>query len=302
LNGRNGKAIFMSMRSPRGVERRALAAGLVSISLLLLSPIAEAQEKWLSVPPTPELPLQVSGGHVDRKDALLWYATYGDETKPAVLLLHGGGGSSDYWGHLIRDLMRDYRVVVFDCRGQGRSTNEAVAISYTQMADDALAVLNQLEIKQTSVVGWSDGANIGFYLALKHPQRISALVAFAGNARPDGYQPNQNPAAMNVYMAATNAEYRKLSPHPDQRARTMRLLGAMWKTQPVLSAADLGAIRVRTAILHAEHDEIIRRSHAAEIAKHIPGARFVLLRGVSHFALLQDPEGFNKTVRAYLGR
>lgn len=249
---------------------------------------------------TPTLPDQTSGGHVDRKDALLWYATYGDETKPAVLLLHGGGGSSDYWGHLVRDLMRDYRVVVFDCRGQGRSTNDAALISYEQMAQDAVAVLNQLGIEQASVVGWSDGANIGFYLALQHPKRITALVAFAGNATPAGYQPNTNPSTMQAYGNATRAEYQQLSPHPKKSGEVSRLLSLMWKTQPALTPKDLAAINVRTAIFHAEHDEVIRRAHSEELAKQIPKAKFVLLRGVSHFALLQDPKGFNETVRAFL--
>jgi pimeloyl-ACP methyl ester carboxylesterase len=277
-----------------------LSARLLFLALFLLPAVAEAQQRWLSVPRTPTLPDQTSSGHVDRKDALLWYATYGDETKPAVLLLHGGGGSSDYWGHLIRDLMRDYRVVVFDCRGQGRSTNDAALISYEQMAQDAAAVLDQLGIEQASVVGWSDGANIGFYLALQHPKRVTALVAFAGNATPAGYQPNTNSSTMQAYGDATRAEYQQLSPHPKKSGEVSRLLSLMWKTQPALTPKDLAAIKVRTAIFHAEHDEVIRRAHSEELAKQIPNAKFVLLRGVSHFALLQDPKGFNDAVRAFL--
>lgn len=287
--------------SSKAARPLAVLLALAFISVTLTA-TASGQPRWLSIPARPALPQHTDSGHVERKDARLWYAVYGDSTKPAVLLLHGGGGSSDHWSHLVRDLMRDYHVIVFDCRGQGRSTNNAPAISYEQMADDAIAVLDKLLVRQASVVGWSDGANIGFYLALRHPERIAALAAFAGNARPDGYQPNENPGTMNAYMAAANADYRRLSPHPEKRALMLELLGAMWRTQPALSASDLRAIKVRTAILHAEHDEIIRRAHAAEIAKRIPNARFVLLRGVSHFALLQDPKGFARAVRAHLGK
>jgi pimeloyl-ACP methyl ester carboxylesterase len=279
---------------------RRFPARLLLIALFIFPVLAEAQQRWLSVPPTPALPAQASGGHIDRKDALLWYATYGDTNKPVVLLLHGGGSSSDHWAHLVRDLMRDYRVVVFDCRGQGRSTNDATTISYEQMAEDAIAVLDQLAIDRTSVVGWSDGANIGFYLALRHPTRITALIAFAGNATPAGYQPNTSPSTMAAYGASTSAEYKKLSPHPERHAEISRLLSLMWKTQPTLSAKDLGTIKVSTAVFHAEHDEVIRRAHSQELAKQIPNAKFVLLRGVSHFALLQDPKGFNEAVRAFL--
>lgn len=259
-----------------------------------------AQSRWNTVPAVHPLPQQTSSGHVDRKDALLWYATFGDDSKPAVLLLHGGGGSSDQWGTVVRDLIRDYRVVVFDCRGQGRSTNDAAAISYEQMADDAIAVLDQLGIHRFTAVGWSDGANIGFYLALRHSARMDALVAFAGNASPAGYQPNTNPSTMAAYMANSEAQYRRLSPAPKRRADILKLLSIMWKTQPALSEKDLAEIRVRTAIFHAQHDEVIRLAHSRALAAQIPSAQFVMLRDVSHFAIFQNPDGFSKAVRQFL--
>ncbi len=209
-------------------------ACLLLLGFILCPVAADAQERWLAVPATPTLPASAQTGHVERKDARIWYATYGMNDKPAVLLLHGGGGNSDYWGHLVRDLMPGHLVIVFDCRGQGRSTNAASAISYEQMAEDAIAVLDRLNVAQASVIGWSDGANIGFYLALKHPKRVAALIAFAGNATPAGYQPNTNPSTMEIYGARTRAEYRRLSPRPEQFEAVSGLLSRMWKTQPTL--------------------------------------------------------------------
>lgn len=259
-----------------------------------------AQPKWDSLPPTPQLPEFTHSGYVNLKDARIWFATFGDDKRDTVLLLHGGGGSADYWGHLVRDLAHDHRVVVIDCRGQGRSTNEEKAISYEQMAADALAVLDHLKIKTASIVGWSDGANIGFYLALRHPERISALVAFAGNATTAGYQPLTHRSAFAAYSARTREEYKRLSPKPERHEQVHALLSVMWRTQPALTNADLASIKVRTVIFHADHDEAIRREHAEEIARLIPGATFVLLKDAGHFALLQDPAAFNAAVRAYL--
>jgi pimeloyl-ACP methyl ester carboxylesterase len=277
---------------------------LAAYILLTTAPLA-AQPRWLTLPPTPTLPETATVGQYTPTGARHYYEIHGDKTKPAVLLLHGGGANANYWGHLVRDLVRDYLVIVMDCRGQGRSTHEAAIISYEQMADDAISLLDYLKIQETSVVGWSDGANIGFYLALKHPKRITALVAFGGNATPAGYQPSTNPALMSAYLARTRAEFLKLSPEsigdrPKTYNTTMRALSIMWRTQPTLTKNDLAAIKVRTTILHAEHDEIIRLAHSQEIAAQIPNAKFVLLRGVSHFALLQDPQSFNKTVRDFL--
>ncbi len=273
----------------------ALLAGLLSSI-----PAAQAEPRWTQLPPTPSLPEAARSGHVLHNGARLWYATFGDARAPAVLLLHGGGADSAYWGHLVRELSRAYHLVVMDSRGHGRSTNEAAAITYEQMAQDAVAVLDHLAIGAAAIVGWSDGANTGFHLALQYPDRVPVLLAFAGNATPAGYQPSTNPAVTAAYFARTRREYETLSPQPERLASVMNALSIMWKTQPSLTAKDLRAIRARTAIFHAEHDEIIRRSHSEEIAARIPGSKFVLLRGVSHFALLQDPERFNEAVRAFL--
>lgn len=277
-----------------------LAALWAFLAVPLFPARAQPQQPWLTLPPTPSLPEAAASGQFAHAGARHWYGVYGEAKKPAVVLLHGGGANSNYWGHLVRDLARDYRVIVMDSRGQGRSTNETPAISYEQMAQDAIALLDHLGVEKTAVVGWSDGANIGFYLALRRPDRITALVAFGGNATPAGYQQNTNPALMAVYVARTRTEHLTLSPEPARYAATMAALSVMWRTQPTLSRKDLAAIRVRTAVFHAEHDEVIRRAHAQEIAAQIPNAKFVLLRGVSHFAMLQDPKGFGKAVRDFL--
>lgn len=254
----------------------------------------------MPLPPTPVLPEPSQQGIVTLTDARIWFATFGNRNAPTVLLLHGGGGSSDYWGTLTRILATTYHVIVIDSRGQGRSTNEADAISYRQIAADTLAVLDHIGVAQTTVIGWSDGANTGFYLALLQPERIRALFAFAGNATPAGYQPNTNPAAMRAYVTRTRQEYETLSPQPARYSETIKQLSAMWKAQPDLTASELGRIRARTAIVHAEHDEVIRRSHSEWIAKQIPGATLTLLPGSGHFAPVQHPDTFHKAVQDFL--
>jgi pimeloyl-ACP methyl ester carboxylesterase len=59
---------------------------------------------------------------------------------------------------------------------------------------------------------------------------------------------------------------------------------------------------VPVAIVHSEHDEFIKSEHAEYLARSIPGAELISLRGVSHFAPLQRPEQFNSAMCAFLGR
>jgi pimeloyl-ACP methyl ester carboxylesterase len=289
------------MPSLRQSDLRRFRASLLTLaSLLFFAFPAFAQTAAMPLPPTPVLPEPSHQGIVTLTDARIWFATFGNRDARAVLLLHGGGGSSDYWGNLVRQLAATYHVIVIDSRGQGRSTNEAAMISYRQMAADAIAVLDHIGVTQTAVIGWSDGANTGFYLALSRPDRIRALFAFAGNANPAGYQPNANPAAMRAYVARTKKEYQTLSPQPERYSEIMGQLSAMWKTEPNLTASEFGRIRARAAIVHAEQDEVIRRAHSEWIAKQIPGAAFVLLPEAGHFAPMQQPEAFHKAVRDFL--
>lgn len=289
------------MQSPRRSDLPGLHALLLTlVSLFVFAFQASAQMAHQPLPPTPVLPEPTRQGVVPLTDARIWFATFGNRDAPAILLLHGGGGSSDYWGDLIAALSATHHVIVIDSRGQGRSTNESTSISYRQMAADAIAVLDHIGVAQTLVAGWSDGANIGFYLALSWPDRIHALFAFAGNANPTGYQPNNNPAAMQAYVGRTRKEYETLSPHPARYGEIMKQLSAMWKTEPGLPASRLRQIGARTAVVHAEKDEVIRRAHSEWIAKQIPSARFVLLPDAGHFAPLQRPEAFHDALRDFL--
>lgn len=289
------------MQSPRRSDLPRFRASFLAFAVLLFFAVsAFAQKTNIPLPPTPVLPEPSRQGIVTLADARIWFATFGNRDAPAVLLLHGGGGSADYWGDLVRELVTSYHVIVIDSRGQGRSTNEAAAISYRQMAADAIAVLDHIGVTQTAVIGWSDGANTGFYLALSRPDRIRALFAFAGNTNPAGYQANTNPSAMRAYVARTKKEYQTLSPQPARYGEIMRQLSAMWKTEPNLTPPELRRIRARAAIVHAEQDEVIRRAHSEWIAQQIPGAAFVLLPDAGHFAPVQRPKAFHKAVRDFL--
>lgn len=75
----------------------------------------------------------------------------------------------------------------------------------------------------------------------------------------------------------------------------------MQKDEPGYSTADLATINgPRIAIADGDHDEFITRAHTDYLAKTIPGARLIILPGVSHFAPWQAPEAFNKSVIDFL--
>ena len=265
-------------------------------SLLLLCGAGEPQ--WLTPPPTPSLPQAAQSGTAPVNGIKIWYAVFG-QGEP-VILLHGGLANADYWGHQVRALQPHYRVVVMDSRGHGRSTRDARPYGYDLMADDVVGLMDFLKIDKAAIVGWSDGAILGLDIALRHPERLTKLFAFAANSDPSGVADIANSPVFNEFIARAEKEYQALSPTPAEYKDFLAQITKMWETQPNWSAADLGRIATPTWIVDADHDEAIKRENTEFMAANIPGAGLLLQPEVSHFSFLQDPEQFSADVLHFL--
>ncbi|MGH7023170.1 MAG: alpha/beta fold hydrolase, partial [Caulobacteraceae bacterium] len=232
--------------------------------------------------------------------ARIYYSTYG--AGAPVILLHGGLANQRYWGNQVAPLVADHhRVILIDSRGHGRSSRDARPFTYELMASDVVAVMDALEVRRAAVVGWSDGAIIGLVMALEDPQRLTRVFAFAANMDPSGVKPDTetNPTFARFIRQAA-ASYAELSPTPGGYAAFTAAIERMWDTEPNYAAADLARIATPVAIVDGDHDEAIKRAHTEYLARAIPGARLIIMKGVSHFAMLQDPARFNAAMLAFV--
>lgn len=246
-------------------------------------------------------PAQV-GGWMENDGARIWHAAYG-EGQP-VVLLHGGLGYSGNWGYQVPALVQSGRqVICIDSRGHGRSTRDGRPYSYELMAEDVLAVMDHLGIPKAALAGWSDGACTALILAAKHPELAAGVFYYACNMDPSGAKnPMDFTPVVERCFSRHKQDYARLSATPEQFDAFVEAVGLMQRTQPNFTAQDLGRIRVPVAVVQSEYDEFIRREHAEYLARSIPGAEYVLLPGVSHFAPLQRPELFNGALLAFLGK
>ena len=241
---------------------------------------------WLTLPPTRPLPIPSRTELADINQTRIFFAQFGKG--PPVLLLHGGLGSSDYWGYQIQELAEQYSVTVMDTRGHGRSP-VTKSYSFELFANDASALLDFLRLSSVAVIGWSDGAITGLQLAINHDKRVSKLFAFGANATLDGGIPGgSRNKVFASYVERCKAEYSRLSPHPEGWGELVAGLGAMWQREPNFTKAQLGGIKIPVTVADGEHDEIIKSAHTKMITAEIPGAKLVI-PGVSHFAMLQNP-------------
>ena len=153
------------------------------LPLLLLIPLraALAEALWQTLPPTPPPVAGEHTGHAKVNGINLYYATIGNGSP--VMLLHGGLANSDYWGEQVKALAPHHMVILMDSRGHGRSTRDARPYGYDLMADDVVGLLDTLHVARADVVGWSDGAILGLDLALRHPDRVGRIFAFAANTQ-----------------------------------------------------------------------------------------------------------------------
>jgi len=248
------------------------------------------------------LPPASDQGYVDHDGARIWYSTYG--SGPAVILLHGGLGHSGNWGNQVPALLKSgYRAVLIDSRGHGRSTRDSRPYMYELMASDVLAVMDTLRLERAAVVGWSDGACTALILGMQVPARVAGVFFFACNMDPSGTKDITWPnPILDRCLGRHVKDYARLSSTPDQFKEFSAAVGQMMKTQPNYSARDLAGVRVPVSIVLGEQDEFIKLEHAEYLARSIPGAQFILLRGVSHFAPLQRPDQFNGVLREFLGK
>jgi pimeloyl-ACP methyl ester carboxylesterase len=283
-------------RATLGLRMRRFALALMG--LLVAVAAARAEPQWLTLPPTPTLPQPAKSGYAPVNGIKIWYAEFGRGAP--VILLHGGLANANYWGKLVPALSPRYRVIVMDSRGHGRSSRDDKPYGYDLMASDVLALMDYLKIGKAALVGWSDGAIIGLDIAMRHPERLSKLFAFAANSDPSAVKDVEHDPVFSSFIARARTEYEKLSPTPKEYDAFLKQITKMWESEPHWTAADLGAIKAPTWIVDADHDEAIKRDNTLFMADAIPGSGLLIQPEVSHFSFLQDPQQFNADVLHFL--
>ncbi|APO65818.1 alpha/beta hydrolase family protein [Rhizobium gallicum] len=276
---------------------RAVAVAVAMFfSAVLAAASAQSAERWAELPDFPPMPPAKTSGMAPVNDIKMYYAEYG--AGDPILFIHGGLGSADVWGRQVEDFAKDHLVIVADSRGHGRSTRSGQPFGYDLMTSDYVALLDYLKLDKVTLVGWSDGGIIGIDMAMKHPEKLTRLIAQAANVTTEGVKPDvMTNKTFSDYIKSAGEAYKKLSPTPNEYDAFVNQISAMWMSEPAWTAADLGKITVPVTLAIGDHDEAIKLDHTERMAKEIPGAKLVILKDASHFAMLQDPEGYDAMIR-----
>jgi len=277
---------------------------LTVAALVMAGAMADARPapRWQTVPLPPSMPEAKATGFVEVGGARIFYAVHGKGAP--VVLLHGGMGNGDHFAHQVPVLAEHFQVIAIDSRGHGRSTLGTGKLGYHGMAEDVIAVLDALAIERASLVGWSDGGSIALDLAIHHPERVSRLFVIGTSYDASGHRPRKGRPPSKTFAAYSKkcrADHLRLGGTAKAFQALVAALRPVWRSPGGFSKEQLRGIRAPTVVALGEHDEIIARAHAEEMARLIPGARLVIFDDTSHFTLWQDPTSVNRVLVEFLG-
>ena len=253
-------------------------------------------------------------------DADIYYEEKGQG--PPLMLVPGLAGQGSFWISQVPAFARDFRTIVHDHRGAGRSTHSRIRYSVEQMADDALRLMDALGIEAAHLVGHSTGGAIGQVIATDHPTRLRSLVLSATWAGLDPYfrrlfesrKQTLLDSGVEAYLRASalfQATPKWVSEHDEFITELHRVTAESYAPVEVMASRidaivrhdrrrQLLGIRLPTLVIVARDDMITPPFYSEELASAIPGAKLVVLESGGHFSPAIHSEPYNAAVGAFL--
>ncbi len=249
------------------------------------------------------------------------YDLTGPEDAPVVALIHGLGLTRAVWQWLLPDLHK-FRVLTYDLIGHGETAPPEGEPTLKDLADQLAHLLDYLNIGKAAIVGFSLGGMIARRFAQDYPARTTALVVLhsahkrterqqaailfrVAQAEEHGPEATVELALQRWYTEAAQAS------RPDLMDLTRAWIlsnkrGVYVKLYRILAhgvdeiVAPTPPITVPTLVLTGDEDHGNNPDMSIAIATEIPRARLVILKGLRHMALAEDPQAVNRPVRDFL--
>jgi 3-oxoadipate enol-lactonase len=254
-----------------------------------------------------------------------YYEMHGDAAGVPLLLINGIGGSCRGWLALqVPDFAPRHRTVIYDHRGVGESGDPGGPFSSSDLADDAAALLEALQLERAHVLGAFMGGMVAQELALRHPERVERLVLVGCWARADakrrmllekwkGMVSHGNPLEIL-------AKERMLWTLSDETLEQTDLIhpmlqGYLRERFPLSddtfarqcdsclahdTQGRLDQIRAPTLVLCGQQDQLAPPKFSRELAAGIPSAHLVTIPGAAHLVMAEAAKRFDQVVLQFL--
>lgn len=250
---------------------------------------------------------------INANGAELYYEEHGEDTGTPVVLAHGMGGNHAIWFKQLPVLSARHRVITFDHRGFGNSTDPAGEGRSAYVAD-LLALLDHLAVERAHLVGQSMGGGTCISFTCQHPGRVATLVV------ADSLHALEESPAVAAIMDAARAATADLGQIDRVLGRRVRerdptaailyrqinsfnavtrhnLAGRFERHAP----AALAATGVPVRFIAGTEDVLFPIEAVRLVQAEVAGSRLVEIPESGHSAFYESPEVFNHTVLAALG-
>ena len=267
----------------------------------------------------------------DGQDVVLHTTDSGGTGSP-VVLIHGWPLSGTSWSNQVPALVAaGHRVVTYDRRGFGESSQPAAGYDYDTFASDLDAVLTQLDLRDVTLVGFSmGGGEVVRYLSTHGSDRIAKAV-LASAVPPYLYKSDDNPdgglddatiesfeqgviADRAAFLDGFTTTFFSAGDHmtvsEDVRQDaiqaalkaspegTLRCIGAFGRTD---FRADVAAVTVPTLVIHGDSDGVVPFPVSGKrSAESIPGSTLVVIAGGPHGINASHIEEFNSALISFI--
>jgi len=252
------------------------------------------------------------------------YEVFGDPQGAPLLMIQGLGADGRGWIRQRRSLGSRYRCIALDNRGVGRSDAPEGPYRLEDMAEDAMAVLDALDVRTAHLLGASMGGIVGQIIGVRHPDRVRSL-ALACTAcqhhqwRRDLLREWADLALERGMRAVVDAAALWMV-GPRARLRfwpVVALLGPLGlqvapeafvaQIDAILDIDDafqveLATVRAPTLVFVGTQDILTPFGDSEEIASRIPGAELAAVQGAAHGFMFESAGSFNRVVLDFLDR
>lgn len=223
-----------------------------------------------------------------------------------LLFIHGLSDNLLYWEVLASFLKKDYRILRIDLRGHGESPLGSDEISVDVYSDDLKSLLDELNINNVNIIGFSLGGSVALDFAIKHPDMVSSLVLMSTFSRCDDHF-NQVFSEFKRHLSRGFGDfYDYMIPNvlcPDVIENNREELRAIKEfasinanVEAYIKAADAGLafdvdgalseIKAPTLVLAGRHDEICPLYCAERLHDGIENSQLIVLDGLKHNLLV----------------
>jgi sigma-B regulation protein RsbQ len=244
-----------------------------------------------------------------------------------MLFAHGFGCDQNMWRLVTPAFENDYRVVLFDYVGSGKSDLSAYdAERYSTLdgyAQDVLDVCQALDLRDAIFVGHSVSAMVGVIVARREPERFSKLVMIGPSPRyinDEGYTGGFERADIEGLLDLMDRNFigwaNFLAPvimkNDDRPELTAELHGSFCSTDPTIARrfaeatffadnrADLPQLNTPALVLQCYEDAIAPREVGEYVFRNLPRGTFRMLKATGHCPHLSHPEETVEAIREYL--